>query len=642
VSFGSALVDLDGDGDLDLVLANYDAPPSIFRNDMVSGHSLEIKLDGRAPTLDGIGAEIRIESASGIQVRQVFTERGIVASEPALTHFGLGSDTKVNKLTIRWPRGQIQVLENLPTNRLFTVKEPALPEGKKPTLPPAIFTTPPNPRALMTETAVSRGLKHANALRPFDEFTRQRLLPRRLNGMGPALATADVNGDGIPDIFVSGTAGEKGELFLGQADGTFKSAPNQPWADAVAADDVGAAFFDANGDGAVDLFIAAGGVEHSPGDALLNDRLYLGDGHGKFTLASADVLPADGESTCAVAAADFDGDQKTDLFVGGRVVPGKYPATPRSFLYHNVGGKFVDVTNELAPGLREIGMVTAAAWADIDGDKRPDLVLALEWGAITYFHNTGHGFENLTEKAGLAARTGWWSALTIADVNADGRLDLIVGNVGLNTKYHASAAEPTLLFAGDFEGNNKEQLIEAEYDHGGIYPLRGRSKLGYAFPWLAKKFPTYKVYAKAQITDIFSPERLASVRRLAATELASGIYLQLTDHTFSFAPLPRTAQIAPINAILAQDFDADGKIDLYCVGNNFGPEPTTGRFDGGLGVLLKGDGHGNFLPESPRDSGIVVQGDARSAISFQDVVTKRPAVVVSRCDGPLLLFTTQK
>jgi hypothetical protein len=462
-----------------------------------------------------------------------------------------------------------------------------------------------------------------------------------LNGLGPALASADVNGDGLADVFISGTSGEKGALFLGQKDGSFQPAPDQPWSDAVAADDIGAIFFDANHDGAVDLFIAAGGIEHPVGDALLNDRLYLTDGHGKFTLASADTLPSDGQCTCAASAADFDGDGNVDLFVGGRAVPGHYPATPKSFLYRNTGGKFVDVTDELAPGLREIGLVTSAAWADIDGDKRPDLVLALEWGAITYLHNTGKGFENLTTKAGLAGLTGWWSALTVADVNDDGRPDLVAGNVGLNTKYHASAQEPTLLFAGDFDGRGKEQLIEAQYENGALYPLRGRSKLAYAFPWLPKKFPTYRAYAKAQITDIFEPERLANVRRLAATELASGIFLQHADGTFEFTPLPRVAQIAPINAIVARDLDHDGKMDLYCVGNNFGPEPSTGRFDGSLGVLLKGDGHGNFQGRSPGDSGLVVQGDARAAVSYLDPVSQRPAIIVSRCDGPVLLFTAK-
>jgi len=372
---------------------------------------------------------------------------------------------------------------------------------------------------------------------------------------------------------------------------------------------------------------------------LLNDRLYLNDGHGKFTLAPEGTVPADRESTTAVAAADFDGDGKTDLFVGGRVVPGKYPQTPRSFLYHNDGGKLVDVTDKLAPGLRNIGMVTSAVWADIDGDKRPDLLLTLEWGPVVYFHNTGHGFEDLTAKSGLAGITGWWSALTVADVNGDGRLDLIAGNVGLNTKYRASATEPTQLFAGDFEGNGKDQLIEAQFENGKLFPLRGRSKLAYAFPWLPKKFPTYQAFSQATVEDIFGADHLAKVRKLAATELASGVFLQQKDGTFKFQALPQVAQISPINSIIARDLDGDGKLDLFCVGNNFGPEANTGRFDGGLGVLLKGDGHGGFTPLSPAQSGLLVTGDARSAVVVRVPGSKQPAIAVSRCDGPLLLFT---
>ena len=473
-------------------------------------------------------------------------------------------------------------------------------------------------------------------LRPFDEFTRQRLLPRRLNGQGPALAVADVNGDGLADVFVTGTAGQAGELFLAQADGTFKSAADQPWAAASEADDVGATFLDVNGDGAPDLFISAGGVQKDRGDALLNDRLYLNDGHGKFTLAPAGTLSADGESTTAVAAADFDGDGRTDLFVGGRVVPGKYPETPRSFLYRNVGGKLVDVTDEVAPGLRSLGMVTAAVWADVDGDKRPDLIVATEWGPVSVFHNTGKKLENITTQAGLAGVTGWWSALAIADVNGDGRPDIIAGNVGLNTKYRATAAEPTLLYSGDLDGTGRTQLIEAQYENGALVPLRGRSKLAYAFPWLSKKFPTYKAYAAASLTDIFGADKLAAVTKLAATELASGVFVQQPDGTFKFAPLPREAQIAPINAIVAADLDGDGKLDLYCVGNNFGPEPTTGRFDGGLGVLLKGDGKGGFTAQLPAASGLIVTGEARSAEVLPGA--KGPRIVVACNQGPLLLF----
>jgi hypothetical protein len=451
-----------------------------------------------------------------------------------------------------------------------------------------------------------------------------------------------VNGDGFSDVFVTGAAGQSGSLFLAQADGKFTAAKNQPWSAAAEADDVGATFLDANSDGHPDLLIAAGGVEREVGDALLNDRLYLNDGHGGFQLAPEGTLPPDGQSTGAIAAADFDGDGKTDLFVGGRVVPGKYPATPRSFLYRNTGGKFVDVTEELAPGLREIGMVTAASFADLDDDKKPDLVLALEWGAITHLRNTATGFENVTEKSGLADITGWWSALTIADVNADGRLDLIAGNVGLNTKYHASASEPAVLFSGEFDGSGNTRIVEAHYENGKLYPIRGRSKLGYAFPWLTKKFPTFKAYAKATVSDIFGAEKLAAVQKLTATELASGVFVQQSNGTFNFQPLPHYAQIAPINAIVARDLDGDAHIDLYCVGNNFGPEPNTGRFDGGLGVLLKGNGKGEFAPLTPAESGLSVTGDARAAAAIPLGSTKQTALVVARCEGPVLLFTPKQ
>jgi hypothetical protein len=637
VAFGCAVADLFNTGNLDLIYANCNEPPTIVRNNMPTGHRVVIKLAGRAPNRDGIGAELRLESGAGTQVRQLFTERGIVASEPPFVHFGLGDDTAIKKLTIRWPRGQVQVLENLPADRLLTIDEPAPDENTRPA--PAVLHAPANPAAPYAETAAQHGLKHISGLKPFDEFSRQRLLPRRLNGLGPTLATADVNGDGLADVFVSGTDGQAGQLFLGRSDGTFAPAPDQPWAEAAAADDVGALFVDVNGDKSPDLILVAGGVQHPQGNALLNDRVYLNDGHGRFSLAPADTLPSSGESKCAIAAADFDGSGKPGLFIGGRVVPGRYPETPRSFLYRNIDGKFVDVTDEFAPGLRKVGMVTAAAFADVDGDKRPDLVVALEWGAINYWHNTGKGFENLTEQSGLAACTGWWSALAVADVNGDGRPDLVAGNVGLNTKYHATPTEPTVLFAGVFDDSGREQLIEAQYEDGKLYPVRGRSKLAYAFPWLPKKFPTYAAYSQATVEDIFGADRLAKVRRLAATELQSGVFINHGQGRFGFQPLPRFAQLAPINTIVARDLDGDSNLDLFCAGNNFGPEPNTGRFDGGLGVLLKGDGRGGFIPLSPYQSGIAVSGDARAAVAVALPGSAKPALAVVRCEGPVLLFT---
>jgi hypothetical protein len=353
-------------------------------------------------------------------------------------------------------------------------------------------------------------------------------------------------------------------------------------------------------------------------------------------------LPNNGESKCAVAVADFEGAGKPGLFLGGRVVPGRYPETPQSCLLRNVNGKFVDVTDEWAPGLKNIGMVTAAVWADIDGDQRLDLVLTLEWGSVVYFHNTGHGLENWTEKSGLAGLTGWWSALTIADVNHDGRPDLVVGNVGLNTKYQASISAPTVLYAGDFDGTGRNALVEAQYEEGKLYPLRGRSKLAYTFPWLPKKFPTYKAFGRATVEELFGADHLNAVRKLSANTLESGIFVQQADHTFKFQPLPRLAQIAPINAIVAQDLDGDGILDLFCAGNNFGPEPNTGRFDGGLSLFLKGDGHGGFTPVLPAHSGLVMTGECRGAAAITLGGTPKPALLVTRCNGPVLLFTASQ
>jgi len=640
VSFGCALVDLDGDGCLDIVYNNFDGPPTIIRNHTTEGHRALVKLVGRAPNLDAIGAELRIETASGVQVRQIYTERGVVSSEPSTVHFGLGGDDEISKLTIHWPNGQVQVLEDLPADHLIEIPQPALPIGQGIRRPPAHYHQPVVPGVLFVEDAVARGLDFTDTPEPVDEFTRQRLLPRRLGMNGPALAVADVNGDGIADVFVSGTGGQSGLLYLGQADGKYVPAPSQPWSGATDSDDVGAIFFDANGDGSPDLLLVSGGVRHDQGDPTLNNRLYLNDGRGNFTLAPTGTLPSDGESCSVAAAADFNGDGKIDLFVGGRLVPGRWPATPRSFLYRNDGGKFVDVTDEVAPGLRNIGMVTAALWADIDNDGRPDLLVATEWGPIAYFHNNGDTFENWTEKAGLAGRTGWWSSLAAADLNGDGKLELIAGNVGLNTKYHASATEPAVLYSGDLDGSGNDQLVEALYEDGKLYPVRGRSKLAYIFPWIRKKFPTYEAYSQATIEDIFPSDTLAKAQRYEATELASGVFTPGSDGKFSFSPLPNLAQLSPINGIVVADLDGDGVSDVFCVGNNFGPEPTTGRFDGGVGLLLKGDGRGGLLPVPTWKSGLLAPGDTRGAVAVALPGHKgRPPIAVSQCNGPILLFS---
>ncbi|MCB1123308.1 MAG: VCBS repeat-containing protein, partial [Verrucomicrobiae bacterium] len=366
VSFGCATADMDGDGDPDLVYSNYEAPPTIMRNDFTRGNRLAIQLEGKAPNRRAIGAQITLESQSGIQTRQLFTERGIVSSEPAVAYFGLGKDAQADNITIRWPGGGVSTLENIPANNLITVPHP---EGDEPVKPVE------RPEPLFEDVAKKSGLNYEAELVRIDELSTQRLQPRRLNGQGPDLAYGDVNGDGLSDIFVTGSTDQSGMLYFGQKDGKFKVAPNQPWESAAEADDLGASFVDINGDDALDLFIATGGVSAKPGDAILNDRLYLNDGKGNFKEAGKGIIPEDGTANRAIAVADIDGDGDNDVFTGGRYVPGHWPDTPRSFLYENRKGKLVDVSDKRARGLSDIGMVTDAEFADLNRDGRPDLIL---------------------------------------------------------------------------------------------------------------------------------------------------------------------------------------------------------------------------------------------------------------------------
>ena len=604
ISFGCATVDLDGDGDLDLVYTNHEAPPTVIRNDFSQGNRLAIQLEGQAPNRQAIGAQITVESPAGIQTRQLFTERGIVSSEPAIAYFGLGADLQADKVSVRWPGGGISVLDNIPAGHLVTITHPNEYDSTQ---------DQDKPEPLFVEVSKESGLDYNAELLRVDELGSQRLLPRRLNGQGPDLATADVNGDGVTDFFVTGSTGESGRLFLGNKKGGFTPATSQPWQSDARADDLGATFLDVNEDGAPDLYVASGGVSAKLGDSILNDRIYLNNGQGQFSEAAANIIPEDGQANRALAVADIDGDGDEDLFTGGRYIPGRWPETPHSFLYENRDGKLVDVTSSMAPGLTNAGMVTGATFADVNVDGKPDLVICQEWGPVSVWLNTGKGHKDHTRKLGLTEKTGWWNTVKVADLNADGLPDLIAGNVGLNTKYQATVEEPATLFAGAFNGDGRQHIVEAQYENGELYPVRGLSKLRYSFPRQTRRFRTFDQFAQATLSDIFGEESLSKARKLEATELASGIFFQQPDGSYEFRPLPREAQLSPVYTVSILDFNGDGTQDLFLAGNDFGPEPTTGRFDGSLGLLLANDGHGNFTPVWPARSGIAIPGESQRA-----------------------------
>ena len=631
VSYGAAFGDLDGDGDLDLVFANYQSGVTLLRNDSDTGHRVIFALRGTQSNRFGVGATVRIETASGIQVRQLVLARGVLSSSEPVVHFGLGEDPILQRVTVSWPSGQVQSFTDLAVDRKFTLTEPT-----GPVAPPAA----PPVAGQFTEVGQGANLALLSREVRIDESGQNPLLPMRQNRRGPGIAVGEVNGEGQDDVVLGGTPTDPLRRLVADAAGHYASVEAAVLATGGPLNDGPLLLFDADGDGHNDLLVTKGGVALPAGAADYQPRLFLNDGHGGFRPAPAGALPPLPMSVGAVAAADFDHSGRLGLFLGGRVVPGLYPFAPKSALLANRGGRFEDVTDSLAPGLREVGLVSAALWSDVDGDGWPDLLVALEWGPVKYFHNQqGKGFEDWTERAGFAsAGTGWWNSLAAADFNGDGRPDYVVGNLGLNTQYHADPAHPARLFSGDFKGDGGQQLIEAYYEGDRLYPWRTRKDLGAEIPAILKRFPRNDYYARATLGEILGEEKLAGAARFAATELRSGVFLSQPDGTYRFEPLPRLAQISPIEGLAAGDFDGDGHADIYAVQNSYAPVPSVGRFDGGLSQLLRGDGHGHFTAVAPAESGLVVPGDAK-ALAVLDVDGDGwPDFLVTRNNSTTLAF----
>ena len=632
VGFGTAFGDLSGDGNLDIVYASYQGGVTLLRNDNDTGHRIKVYLHGTVSNRFGAGAVVRVESALGVQVRPLVLARGYLSSSEPMLHFGLGPDTSIRKLTVEWPSGRIQAFENLAVDRRFDITEPSAPAA------PAPEAKPPAPPQF-AEVAGDAGLSFASREDEVDETGAQRLLPRRLNRRGPGLAVGDIDGSGRDAVVVGGTTLDPLRILAASAAGRFAGAG------AVFApgpvDDGPILLFDAAGAGRQDLLVTRGGNALPAGSPEYAPRLFLNDGRGGFTPAPEGFLPPLAINVGAVAAADFDHSGRLGLFLGARVLSGQYPLAPHSALLANRGGRFEDVTDALAPGLRDMGMVTSALWSDVDSDGWPDLLVTLEWGGVKYFHNNqGHGFEDWTRRSGFAsAGAGWWTSIASADFNGDGRPDYVVGNVGLNTQYGASPEHPALLYYGDFTGEGEEpQIIEAYYEGDRLYPWRSRRDLGAAIPSVLRRFPRNNAYARATLGEILGDDRIAASARFSATELRSGVLMSQPDGTYRFEPLPRIAQIAPLQGLVAGDFDGSGHASIYAVQNSFAPIPQVGRFDGGLSQLLRGDGRGHFSPVPPSRSGLVVPGDAKALAVLELGSGGWPDFLVTRNNAAALAF----
>ncbi len=632
VSYGAALADFDADGDLDIALASLEDPVRLYRNNSSSGHVLTIRLKGARRNSRGIGAKVTIETDDGIQVRYLNACQGYASANDPVLHFGVGEATGINRLTVRWPLGTIQTFEDLPVDRHFILTEPKL--QKKPSAK-AVDNNP-----LFIPSNILSAFRHRE--NDFDDYKVQPLLPHRLSRLGPGMAWGDVDADGDDDVFLGSASGSPAVLaintgnqsFLAKKQVYFENEQLLPF------EDMGSVFLDADSDGDLDLFVASGGFDPRPKSLYLRDRLFLNDGKGTFTLA-LNGTPNLRDSSGPVAVADFDRDGDLDLFVGGRVVRKRYPVSPYSRLLRNDGGVFRDVTDALAPGLLSTGMVTGAIWSDFDGDGWIDLLVTHEWGPVAVWKNSGGKLSNFSAEAGTANLLGWWTGLACADVDEDGDLDYAVGNLGLNSKYHASKEKPYLAYYGDLDGSGVPRFVEACHEGGSLFPVRGKSCSTHAIPSLAKKFSTFHSFASASLREIYAPSRLQSAHRLAINELRSGLLINDGKGRLTFRPLPRLAQASSVFGLTFGDLDADGHVDLALAQNFFSPQPETGRIDGGLGLILLGSGDGALTPLRLDKSGFLVPGDAKALALVDLNADARPDLVATVNSSIPLAFRNQ-
>ncbi len=606
-SNGAAYVDLNNSGALDLVVNRINAPAAIYRNharERNGHHYLTVELRGEGKNTNGIGAKVIAVTGSTRQLVEQMPTRGFQSSVDPRPHFGLGRATTIDTLIVVWPDRRYQTRTNVAVDRIITLSQH---DAAGRYVPPS--PTPASVRFTDVSSQLGLDFKHVENT-PFD-FEREPLMPHLLSTEGPALAVADVNGDGLDDIYVGGAKWQPGRLYLQQRDGRFRASPQPSIAADSLAEDVDAVFFDANGDGHPDLLVASGGNEFWGHADELRPRLYLNDGHGNFRRDTT-ALPPIFENASCVVPGDFDGDGHVDLFIGSRVVSRQYGATPTSHLLRNDGtGHFVDVTRDVAPALAEAGMVTSAAWVDYDGDGKLDLVVTGEWMPVRVFHQENGRFVDRTTEAGLAGTNGWWNTVVAADLRGAGRRDLVLGNLGLNSYVRASRKEPAQMYVGDFAHTGTLQQILTAYKHGVSYPIAGRDELVRAIPSLRAKYPTYASFGASRLADIIPAADLAKAKRYDAYELATSIALNDGRGKFTLRPLPMEAQFAPVRAAIADDLDGDGKTDLLLAGNFYGVPPVLGRYDASYGLLLRGSGDGRFTPVDLEADGLILNGQVR-------------------------------
>jgi enediyne biosynthesis protein E4 len=607
VASGAAYADLDNDGALDLVINNINERASIYQNNArridAENHYLKIKLNGKKGNSFGVGAKVKIYCKARMYYQEQFPVRGFQSSVDQVLNFGIGRNEMIDSVVIIWPDDRMQKIQSVKPDQQLLVNWQNADQVWK-------YDSLPGIKKYFTEGTAPRFSHIENE---FNDFSVQSLMPNFLSRQGPCITSGDIDRDGKTDIFIGGAKGQPASVFIQQPNGDFKAKPEPSIEEDSASEDVSAVFFDANGDGYPDLYVASGGYEFHNGDTALQDRIYFNDGKGNFK-KSLHALPDLRFSKSCVRFADVNGDGASDLFLGGRVIPGKYPLSPGSRILLNDGkGNFKDATAEICPALLHIGMVTDALWIDLNGDHQMDLIVVGEWMPIKVFINDKGKLEDKSSEYIKFPSTGWWNCIIAEDFDGDGDLDLVLGNTGLNTQFKASAKEPVTLYYKDFENKGTIDPILCYFVNGVSYPAASRDDMTDQLPSLKKKFLEYKSFADAGIHDIFSDEQLKGSGLLRA-EMMQTVYLENRGKLgFVLKQLPLEAQYAPVYAINALDVNQDGKKDLVLSGNNSWTRIKFGRYRANHGEVFLGDGRGGFTYVPQSKSGLNIREDIRSA-----------------------------
>jgi hypothetical protein len=616
-SNGAAYGDLDNDGDQDLIVNNVNQPSLLYRNNSMqqdtNHHYLKLKLTGAAQNRFAVGARVFAYQNGSVHYREQIPSRGFQSSVDYVLHIGLGA-APVDSLVVLWPGKQLCTVIHQPV--LDTTLELQMQDARPWT--PVIRT---NASQLFT-TGNNQVFKTPEE-DDYQDVYNERNIPVFLSREGPAYAKADVNGDGLEDIFVGGPAGKSAHLYLQQANG-FIEADSSYWKSFAAYEDVAAQFFDADGDGDQDLIIGAGGNNHAAGSKQLELRLYLNDSKGKFSLSSV-PLPLNKANTAVIKAYDWDGDGDLDLFVGARSVPAQYGLIPESMLLQNEGGgRFTNQTANLNPAIAKSGMITDACWANITGDAALELVIVGEWMEPTVFGFRDGKFTEISSS--LKGRFGWWQSVLAFDADKDGRDELVLGNIGQNFYLQPDSANPVRLWIQDFNENGQVEKILTRTINGKDLPVFTKKELTDQVPALKKQNLRHEQYANRSIQELFDSKLLSKSEQRTFTYSSSVIAWNLGEGKFSVAELPMPIQWSSVNALLAEDINGDGQTDLLLGGNRTALLPQFGRLDASFGHVLLNKGNRSWEYRSGISTGFSYRGVTKGLLSIR--TKRKPSILL--------------